>query len=1071
MITNLRMDNTNFTVYKSSAGSGKTFTLVKEYLALALSDESMSPRAYRHILAITFTNKAASEMKERIIKSLKELAEDDYSTLSGGVKTLLLELKKHPRFNTNQAPTDSLIRSRANAVLKEILHNYSDFGIGTIDSFVHKVVKAFAFDLKIPMNFELEMDEDKLLTIAIDLLLSQIGSNELLTKALIEYASSKTDDEKSWHIENDLKYFAKNLLNEDGTIYIDRLKELSIADFFEIKDALQEEIKTFENEVTRIGKLAIQLIQKAGIESETFAGGANGIVKYFSYLVELRYDKLKPSSTVKKNVDSDKWYARKATGDDKSKIDGIKYDLARLYNEAVAYVEEKEKNFIVFRAINNTIYSLAVLNEIERLLNEYKSQNNILHISEFNKLISKIVLTEPTPFIYERIGDKYNNYLIDEFQDTSVLQFQNLLPLIDNALAQGNFTMLVGDGKQAIYRWRGGEVEQFALLPKLFSTENNYLLAEREQALERNYNLQRLNQNYRSKREIIEFNNSIFNTLALKISDKYRGIYDAQEQGFIPTNTGGYVQVEFLQGEKEELIDQNLESTYNVIKQLLEQNYQLSDIAILVRKNSNASLIASHLAERGIEVISSEALLLKNSTEVGFVFALLKYLNNKNDAIVQAELIQYFSRDKAFDNIPESNFNELLSKHKNNLITFIKTLYKDFTYSELAKMALYELCEELVRIFKLNASPNAYIQFFLDEVLNFSIKQNNNLKDFIDYWEDKKEKSSLIVPQGINAVTIMTVHRSKGLEFPVVILPFANGRVEAGKKHLWINVENDAIPTLPVALVANNEKLLETEYAYLHEEEKNKSKLDAINLLYVALTRPEERLYIFTAKPSKNTDAINSYSDMFAYYYQSMGLWDSNTTTYSHGEEKIREQHSKIQASNTFNLKSFHSNQWRESIKMRAAAPSIWNLEAIDNKKNYGVLVHTALAKIKTTEDVESSLESMLIAGLISLEEKNNLFSVISKIISHPLLVKHFEMGLNVKNESEIISITGERFRLDRVVLNNDYTATIIDYKTGQEKPEHKKQVVQYADLLSQMGYNVTQKLLVYIEDESVVSF
>ncbi|MGB3948123.1 MAG: UvrD-helicase domain-containing protein [Bacteroidia bacterium] len=1063
------MDNKNFTIYKSSAGSGKTFTLVKEYLALALSDESIPPRAYKHILAITFTNKAASEMKERIIKSLKELAEDDYSTLSGGVKTLLGALKKHPRFNSNQAATDILIRSRANAVLKEILHNYSDFGIGTIDSFVHKVVKAFAFDLKIPLNFELEMDEDKLLTIAIDLLLSQIGSNELLTKALIEYASSKTDDEKSWHIENDLKYFAKNLLNEDGTIYIDRLKELSIEDFFEIKDALQQEIKLFENEITRIGKTGIKEIKSAGIEPETFAGGANGINKYFSYLAELRYDKLKPSNTVKKNIDSDKWYASKANADEKSKIDSIKYKLTQLFNEVVNYIDKKESDFIVFRAINNTIYSLAVLNEIERLLNEYKAQNNILHISEFNKLIAKIVLTEPTPFIYERIGDRYNNYLIDEFQDTSVLQFQNLLPLIDNALAQGNFTMLVGDGKQAIYRWRGGEVEQFALLPKLFSTENNYLLVEREQALIRNHNPQRLNQNYRSKREIIEFNNSLFNTLALKISDKYRGIYDAQEQGFIPTNTGGYVQVEFLQGEKEELVEQNLESTYNVIKQLIEQNYNLSDIAILVRKNSNASLVASHLAERGIEVISSEALLLKNSSEVEFIFAVLKYLNNKNDAIIQTELIQYFSKHESVFNIPDTSFNELLSNHKNNLTVFIKKLYNNFNYIELSKMALYELCEELVRIFKLNASPNAYIQFFLDEVLNFSIKQNNNLKDFIDYWEDKKENSSLIVPQGINAVTIMTVHRSKGLEFPVVIFPFANEKVTPSKKHLWINVEHEAIPTLPVALVATNEKLLETEYAYLYEEEKNKSLLDAINLLYVALTRPEERLYVFTSKPSKNTDSVNSYSDMFAYYYQSCGQWDTNKTIYTHGEEKTKKQHAKSEITNTFNLKSFNSHQWRESIKMRAAAPSIWNLEIVDNKKNYGVLVHTALAKIKTKNDIENSLESMLASGLISIKEKENLFLAISKIISLPLLQNHFKLGLNVKNESEIIAISGERFRLDRVILNSDYTAIIIDYKTGQEKNEHKKQIAQYAELLNQMGYSVTEKLLVYIENEKII--
>ena len=266
------MSGKNFTIYKSSAGSGKTFTLVKEYLALALSDDAEPPRAYRHILAITFTNKAAAEMKERIIKALKELSADDYSQLSGSAKTLLDELKKHNRFTTGKQSDDDIIRKRANNVLKEILHNYSDFGIGTIDSFVHKVVRSFAFDLKIPMSFDLEMDDDKLLTQAIDLLLSQIGSNELLTKALVEFAESKTDDEKSWHIENDLKYFAKNLLNEDGAVYVDKLRQLKVDDFFKIKEIIQSEIKKFESYLSTLGREALKAISNSGIEHEKFAG-------------------------------------------------------------------------------------------------------------------------------------------------------------------------------------------------------------------------------------------------------------------------------------------------------------------------------------------------------------------------------------------------------------------------------------------------------------------------------------------------------------------------------------------------------------------------------------------------------------------------------------------------------------------------------------------------------------------------------------------------------------------------------------------------------------------------------
>lgn len=1035
----------NFTIYKSSAGSGKTFTLVKEYLALALSEDTDTPKAYRHILAITFTNKAAAEMKERIIKSLKELSTEDYTLLASGTKTMLYELKKHPRLNKNGQLNDTAIRTRANNVLKEILHNYSDFAIGTIDSFVSRVVRAFAFDLEIPMNFELEMDAERLLAQAIDLLLNQIGTNEQLTKALIDFAESKTDNEKSWHIENDLQHFAKNLLNEEGAIYVDKLKQLRVEDFFKIKETLQSEIKKFESYVSKQGKAATELIAKSGVDTAMFANGKTGITSYFRYLAEVRYDKLKPTATVQKNIDSDKWYAAKATASDKSSIDSIKEALLTIYNDTLHFIEQELQEITVFRLINTNLYSLAVLNEIEKLLNEYKAQNNILHISEFNKLIAKIVLSEPTPFIYERIGEKYNNYLIDEFQDTSILQFQNLLPLIDNSLANGHFTMLVGDGKQAIYRWRGGEVEQFALLPQIFAANNNPLVLERENALKRNHNPQVLSNNFRSKREIIEFNNAIFRTLSQQLNDKYRSIYDTLEQGFNPENKGGYVQVEFITDEKDLFTEKNLERTHAIILELLQQNYQPKDIAVLVRRNKDGSTIANYLSALGMEVISSESLLLSNSTEVNFLFSLIKYINTPDNRIVQAEINQYLTSTQQHHSI-------------NNINTYT-----------LSKLALYELTEELIRTFGLNLTPNAYIQFFLDEVLNYSIKQNNNLNDFIIYWEEKKDRTSLVVPQGLNAITIMTIHRSKGLEFPVVILPFSNGKIEKGKKNLWIDIENPKIAELPAALVPNNESLSNTDYADTYDEEKHKSRLDALNVLYVALTRPEERLYVLTGKASSTPSNFNTYSDLFAYYYQATGQWDETQTLYSYGTAT---QHTKTKHGTepqTLKIETFNANQWRNAIKMRAAAPSIWNLDIGNDKKNYGVMVHTALSRIKTTTDIEPALSSMLAEGLLTQGEKEKLQLLLHNITSIPALKKHFTKDVIIKNEAEIITPAGEKFRLDRVVFHPDNTVAIIDYKTGEPKPEHKKQVLQYADLITQMGYTVTEKLLVYLEKESVI--
>ena len=1059
------MSDKNFTIYKSSAGSGKTFTLVKEYLALALNDPSEPPQAYKHILAVTFTNKAAAEMKERIIKALKELAEEDYSTVSAGTKNLLVELKKHKKLNASETLDDKTIRKRSLNVLTAILHNYSDFAIGTIDAFVHKVVRTFAFDLKIPMSFEIEMDDEKLLTQAIDLLLAQIGNDERLTKALVEFAESKTDDEKSWHIENDLKVFAKNLLDEEGAVHIEKLKHLTVDDFFEIKDVLFSQMKQFEASVSGEAKKASELIKKSGLTSKDFYYGDKGIFAYFEKLASGRMDYIKPNSYVQATAGDDKWSGGKISNDAKNSIEGIKSTLLDCFSKIQELKDKSHSDYILFSLINKNIYSLAVLNEIEKLLTEYKTQNNILHISEFNKMISKIVLNEPIPFIYERLGERYNNYLIDEFQDTSVMQFQNLLPLIDNSLANGHFTMLVGDGKQAIYRWRGGEVEQFAMLPNVFKHNDNPLVLEREEALIRNHIPQMLDKNYRSKREVIEFNNSLFRTLSEKLNEKFKTIYDGLEQGFNPDNKGGFVQVEFLTGAKEEFRDQNKERTLELIHQLRNDNYQLKDISILVRKNTDGSDIANYLTENGIDVISSDSLLLNNSAEINFLHSLLKYLSNTSDTIIQTEILEYLLAAKL---VSTTTLDETL-QNRTGISSILKTANFEFSVTLLSKMALYELCEELIKIFKLNSTPNAYIQFFLDEVLNYSIKKNNNLNDFIEYWEEKKEKASLIIPQGMDAVNIMTIHRSKGLEFPVVILPFSNTEKKNGKKNLWIDLENEKLSKLASAIVPTNKNLEETEFAHLYQDEQAKSLLDNLNVMYVGFTRAEERMYVLSGMPSRNPANFSSVSDMLAYYYQSNNEWSDGKSTYTFGEEVVHKQSAKQKETLNYELSTFNSNRWRESIKMRAAAPSIWNTNMAEVKKDYGNIVHTALAKVKVEEDIQPALSSMCSEGLITNQEMDDLKITLSKILKLPKLAIHFEKGLQVKNEAEIVTSNGELYRPDRVVIKGK-NAVIIDYKTGEERKKHKEQIIGYSDLLSQMGYIVTERLLVYIEDEKVVS-
>jgi len=1046
----------NFTVYKSSAGSGKTFTLVKEYLKLALSDELNPPQKYRHILAITFTNKAAAEMKERIIKALKELSDPENKN------TVLLNL-----LIEETGLNESKIRARADLILHTILHNYSDFGINTIDSFVHRIVRTFAYDLQLPVNFEIEMDDEKLLSQVIDLLISQTGSDESLTKALVEFTELKAADEKSWHIEQDLFKFSKNLLTEEGVIHLEYLKNISTSDFLKIRSRLNETIKKFENSIQKIAEGATDHILKQGLEHKDFYQGRSGISVYFNNLSSGNFEKLKPNSYVLKTINESKWYTDKTTEDTQDKIDSIKEQLSQYFHSIHQIREQQESIYNLFKLINRNIYSLAVLNEIEKLLSELKKQNNILHISEFNKIISKIVLNQPIPFVYERIGEKYNHYLIDEFQDTSVLQWQNLLPLVENTLAEGNFSMLVGDSKQAIYRWRGGEVEQFSQLPNVFLKEKNEFVIEREQTLIRNYSEKQLNKNFRSKKEIIEFNNSLFSVLTGKLKGTHQNIYKNLEQQANPDNTGGYVSVNFMQGEDDELEELTLEQTLNTIISLQADQYKLNDIAILCRNNRTGNLIAEYLTGKGIKVLSTESLLLKNSAKIALIISVFNYLDQPENEITRVELLQYMVEN----NLIKGTIHELGKSIKGKRAWEFDALLKqngfELNHQLLIKLPLYELIEQLVKLFHLGTSADANVQFFMDEVLSYSIKNNNNLNDFINWWEKRKEKASMNIPEGTDAVTIMTIHRSKGLEFPAIILPFADWKTIELKDDLWVDLVHNEVPEMRSALLPPLKELKETAYAALYEEEQNKSLLDNINLLYVALTRPEERLYILTNSPSKEPEKLSRISDVLCHYLQNQGLWSENQFDYFFGNKTTHQQKNKKEKTSV-KQRNIRSNEWRDILKIRANAPEVWETGIELNKKDFGLLVHAILAKIRTAEDLHSVLTQFMNEGIIDNKENAELLVKLKRILENKELKKYYSAGNEIKSEMEILLPNGESYRPDRVVIANGIT-TIIDYKTGIKSDKHIKQINKYAELLAQMGYSGIEQFLVYIEEEEVV--
>ncbi len=1047
----------SFTIYKSSAGSGKTFTLVKEYLKLVLSE----PGNFRNILAITFTNKAANEMKDRIISSLKGLSNNIPN--SDVVNNLL------PNLITETGLDESVISERAGKVLELILHNYSDFAISTIDSFVHKIIRTFSYDLKIPLNFDVELDANKLISQSIDLLISKVGSDEKLTQTLVEFIESKTEDDKSWHIENDLQKFALTLINEDSYKYIDKLKELTPEDFQKIRSIIIRKIKEFQKTIETVAWEAQNLILNNNIPQNAFFQGNKGIAKYFEYLTSKRFDKLIPGSYSTKTIEENKWYSGKASTDEKIAIDSIKSKFTEVFHKIQSILDEQHEQYLIYRLLSENIYPIAVLNEIEKLINEIKKQNNIVHISEFNKRIADIVLNEPVPFIYERLGEKYKNFLIDEFQDTSILQWQNLLPLVDNSLAEGNFNMIVGDGKQAIYRWRNGEVEQFAHLPKIFKKGDNILLNEREQSLISNCELRNeLRKNYRSKAEIVDFNNKFFNFASKLLDEKYQLIYENSEQEFNPENKGGIVQIEFLD-KKNSTIDfdeLNFQKIKQIINKLQEDEIQLKDIAILCRNNKNASNIARFLVKENINVISSESLLLKSSPIVNFIIAFIKFLNTNEDAISKTEIINFLIKTKKIKTDKEihENLQKIIIKEQTSVdsfISFLKNNNISISPKKLSKLPVYDLCEEIIRIFKLNSETNPYLQFFLDTVYEFSSKNNSNIIGFVEWWEENNKDISIIVPEEINAVRIMTIHKAKGLEFPVVIYPFANDFLKLTKNYSWTDFDDKDLPELKSVLIKTNKNLENTRYSEIYNDENKKSLLDMINLLYVVMTRPAKRLYVIT---SKNNGKSKSVPEIFMNFLKEIKLWDDQQSIYKFGT-KSNSETSEKDKENTYNLKSFISHDWRKKILLSTKSTDTWDVEDPNKNMKWGNIVHYALSKINIYEDVDKSIKSLFFEGIIDNDEKEELSKKLNQLLSKPEIRIFFKKGLEIKNEADILLQNGKTYRPDRIIIS-EKKAIIIDYKTGKPEKHHIEQIKNYAKSLREIGYEGIQKFLIYIDDD-----
>ncbi|MEP0266762.1 UvrD-helicase domain-containing protein [Dokdonia sp.] len=1038
----------SLTVLNASAGSGKTYSLVKAYVTTLLTSEN--PKKYRQLLAITFTNKAVKEMKERILENL--YAFSTYTVSQDTIPTMLIQVSDE----IGESPTT--IAKRATQILNAILHNYAAFDVVTIDTLTHRILRTFSKDLEISGNFEVSLDSKTLHARAVDALIDAAGKNKHITNILVEFALQKADDDKSWDITKDLNDIARLLASENDAPYVEQLQLKTLEDFANLKKGLGQLEISLKAKIKNSATQHLERIHSLGLDETHFTG------KYFyNHLIKLQKPTLEVDYKAKWKQDIDSYTFYK-----KAEKQNIKDDIDSIRDQLIVCFKETKELFYKLQLIlefAKKVVPLSVLQLINKELQKIKEDENILLISDFNALIYKSLKDQPAAFIYERIGERYTNYFIDEFQDTSVVQWHNLIPLVDNTISSAsndtvkNSLLLVGDPKQAIYRWRGGKAEQFIDL-----AQNKHPFSIDDA------NIKQLDTNYRSYSEIINFNNTFFTYISSFFSDTtYTSIYKTDNNQKYNHQEGGFVSLQFIEANTIQEADELYpEEVLKIITTVSEQGYLKSDICILTRNNRHGAHIAQYLTAHQIKVVSSESLLINSAPSVRFIHALLELQLQPNTPQITLKLLSFLVNKFEIKDIHD--FYAQWAKVPTQ--EFIKGLEERGIYFSSAifeSLSLYEGVEYMVRVFHLKREADAYLFAYLNTVFEYTQKNNTGLIGFLNYWEEKKDTLSIVAPPQSDAVQIMSIHKSKGLEFDVVIYPYADSELYNNRnEHHWYPTEASHFAGFEHLLVGHKTDLSEysTHGSFLYEERTSQQQFDAVNILYVALTRAVERVYVLSRFRESNTP--KTFSELFVSYLKHTDVWNGPDQSYTYGKENIKEKEVTNESKEIVTIPFMSSSKESHNIYTITKAGFLWNEER-QHAITYGNLVHELMAKIIDRQDLDHAVEEAILEGIISIKERESLKNVLSNVINHPELRSYFSRAHTVYNERQILSADGSLYIPDRIEILPDGHAVIMDYKTGIPSENHAYQVQQYAQLLTEMNITIKHLFLIYINKEVTI--
>ena len=1023
-------------IISASAGSGKTYTLVFHFLKTLLSKPTAD--TYRKMIALTFTNKAVFEMKSRILKSLKE-----YSSLveTGKTPQMVLDLCEALELSIAE------LAFRSRQALKLILQDYAAFEVVTLDRFTHRIIRSFARDLGLSLSFEVEIQQEQMLSQVVERIIDKAGSDKEITPLLEQFTLQKMDDQLSWDISANLFEIAKLLLKENDRIPLQYVLSQSRTAFGRQHNFLKTYSNTCKQNISLLGTEVLGLIESKQLTQADFRRGT--LYMHFQKLKQLDFVRLYENK-LEENLEEEKNIYNKSLDSGKaSRIDEILPDLRSSFHKAKQYYHQ----FSLANDISKQWIPLSLIKILDEELELYQRENNKVLLGTFNDRISKEILHQPAPYIYERLGEHYWHYYLDEFQDTSSLQWSNLIPLISQPLegldedGTSGSLLIVGDPKQSIYRWRGGHVEQFL---SLLQSKSPFQVSS---------NISSLETNYRSYDVVVNFNNAFFESLLPQIhGEQNRLIFSDNCKQNTDSRAGGYVEIYqfFAKDTKEEVTKIHVQKSFEAINSALEQDFAHNEIAVLVRTKAQATAISESLAIHGIPFLSSESLNLSHSKEVLFLIGLLRLVLDENNLEHRLTVLEFLRSDFG----GKETYHDFIStRYRKPIQTILNAFEIEFNFSNFKAMPLYEAVEAAFYAFELSNSIDAHLQTFLDHVFEFSQQKHNDILSFIMHWELQGDSLYVATPKGVNAIQVLTIHKAKGLEFPVVILPFLDDPIQGNHQaKVWLETEEFFGETISKGWIPFT-KRVETygeQGKALFDKVQRANELDALDVLYVAMTRPVEQLIMISNGAAAKQD---SYPSFIQNFLNINGKEEEAVLTLGEKRSVVINQDFRTEQG-VFSIEA-KAKDWQKNLMLQAYSQP----ESKQNSpKVQGILIHELLAKIEIATDIDWVLEEACALGKIDLNTTETFKQMLTDLVDHPVLKPFFRDVYTVWNERDILIPDSENIRPDRL-MENKHEMVLIDYKTGKPKNEDRQQIEHYKNIISQVfKYKKVKTYLVYIQ-------